>query len=135
MALRVLIVDSDPRARRGLRALLETQSDMSVIGEADTATGAVQCAQALQPSIVLLDLMLPTLDDGLATLRRLAAHSCRCIASSWQSNLREAALGMGASDFIERGGSPERVLAALRGTDQNGSSRPLETEVSSQHLG
>lgn len=135
MALRVLIVDSDPRTRRGLRALLETQPDMTVIGEADTAASALAHTLALRPSVILLDLMLPTVDDGLAALRRLATHSRRCVASSWQGSLQEAALEMGASDFVERGGSPDRLLAALRGTgeaaDRHASPRRLETEISS----
>src|SRR5919197_4658336 len=113
--LRVLIVDGDGRVRRGLRALLEAQPDIVVIGEAATAAQAEQCSIALRPSVVLLDLMLPTLDDGLAAVRLLAAHKRPCIAMSWRASLREVALKMGASDFVEKGGSPEMVLAAIRG--------------------
>src|SRR5579872_3530364 len=114
--LRVLIVDRDPRVRRGLRALLETQPDIVVIGESDSDTGAVRRAAALHPSVVLLDLMLPTLPDGLATVQLLAAHRRPCIATCWQSSVREAALALGAAGFVEKGGSPEHLLAAIRGT-------------------
>jgi DNA-binding NarL/FixJ family response regulator len=129
--LRVLIVDGDGRVRRGLRALLEAQPDIVVIGEAATAAQAEQCSAALRPSVVLLDLMLPTLDDGLAAVRFLAAHKRPCVAISWHARLREVALEMGASDFVEKGGSPEMVLAAIRGAcytaDQQGSPPQLQT--------
>ena len=132
--LRVLIVDGDGRVRRGLRALLETQPDIVVIGEAATAAQAEQCSAALRPSVVLLDLMLPTLHDGLAAVRFLAAHKRPCIAISWHASLREVALEMGAHDFVEKGSSPEIVLVALRGachpTDQQGSPPQRQTEVS-----
>ena len=132
--LRVLIAGGDGRVRRGLRALLEAQPDIVVIGEAATAAQAEQCSIALRPSVVLLDLMLPTLDDGLAAVRFLAAHKRPCIAISWRASLREVALEMGASDFVEKGSSPEIVLAALRGAchpaDPQGSPLQLQTEVS-----
>jgi DNA-binding NarL/FixJ family response regulator len=132
--LRVLIVGGDARVRRGLRALLEAQPDIVVIGEAATAAQAEQCSAVLRPSVVLLDLMLPTLDDGLAAVRFLAAHKRPCVAISWHAGLRELALEMGASDFVEKGGSPEIVLAAIRGTchaaDQRGSPPQRQTKVS-----
>jgi DNA-binding NarL/FixJ family response regulator len=132
--LRVLIADGDGRVRRGLRALLEAQPDIVVIGEAATAAQAEQCSIALRPSVVLLDLMLPTLDGGLATVRFLAAHKRPCVAISWHASLREVALQMGASDFVEKGSSPEMVLAAIRGAcpapEQRGSPPRLQTKVS-----
>ena len=132
--LRVLVVGGDGRVRRGLRALLEAQPDIVVIGEAATAAQAEQCSIALRPSVVLLDLMLPTLDDGLAAVRFLAAHKRPCVAISWHARLREAALKMGASDFVEKGSSPEIVLAAIRGAchpaDPQGSPLQLHTEAS-----
>jgi DNA-binding NarL/FixJ family response regulator len=132
--LRVLIVGGDGRVRRGLRALLEAQPDIVVIGEAATAAQAEQCSAALRPSVVLLDLMLPTLDDGLAAVRFLAAHKRPCVAISWHASLREVALEKGASDFVEKGSSPEIVLAAIRGAcpaaGQQGSPLQLQTEVS-----
>src|ERR671936_2997835 len=130
---RVLIVGGDARVRRGLRALLEAQPDIVVIGEAATAAQAAQRAAALRPSVVLLDLMLPTLEDGLAAVRFLATHKRPCVAISWHARLREVALEMGASDFVEKGSSPEMVLAAIRGAchtaDPQGSPLQLQTEV------
>jgi DNA-binding NarL/FixJ family response regulator len=115
MPVQVLIVDANSWVRRGLRALLETQPDLAVIGEAATAPGAVERAATLHPSVVLLDLALPTASEGLATVQILAAYAQVCVATSWQGSLRGAALEMGASDFVEKGGSADGLLAAIRG--------------------
>jgi DNA-binding NarL/FixJ family response regulator len=114
MAQRVLIADPDPRVRRGLRALLETQPDMVVIGEADTAEEVVKGAAVLHPSVVLLDLALPTVTDGLDAVRLLTENHQPCVVTSWQAHFRKTALAMGAAAFVEKGCYPERALAAIR---------------------
>ena len=117
---RVLIVDADPRVRRALRALLEGEPDIVVAGEADTVEQALRCGAVLRPSIVLLDLMLPTVQDGLTAVRLLAAHRRPCLAISWRDSLRQAALEVGASGFVEKGSSPTVLLAALRAACRSG---------------
>jgi DNA-binding NarL/FixJ family response regulator len=112
--LRVLIVDADARVRRGLRALLEGEPDIVVAGEAATVEQALRCGAVLRPSVILLDLMLPTVQDGLAALRLFTTHRRRCVAISWRDSLREAALEMGASGFVEKGAPPQIMLATLR---------------------
>ena len=111
---RVLIVDGDARVRRALRALLEGEPDIVVVGEAATGPQALQCSAMLRPSVILIDLMLPTVQDGLAAVRLLAAHRRLCVAISWRDCFREAALEVGASGFVEKGASPHIVLDALR---------------------
>lgn len=59
MPTRILIVDDHPLFRDGLRALLQRQSDFTVVGEADTVASAVRLAQETQPDVVLMDLSLP----------------------------------------------------------------------------
>ncbi len=117
---RVLIVDSDARVRRGLRALLECESDIVVVGEAATAEQALQCDITLHPGVVLLDLMLPTVGDGLETVRLLAAKKRVCVAICWRDNLKDAVFKMGACGFVEKGAPPEIVLAAIRAVCRDG---------------
>lgn len=120
---RVLIVDGDARVRRGLRALLEGEPRIEVAGEGATAEQAVQCGAVLRPSVILLDLMLPTAQEGLAAVRLLTAQGRSCIVISWVDALRAAALEAGASGFIEKGASPELVLAAVRAACCRGNHR------------
>lgn len=110
---RILIVDADGRVRRGLRALLETQADLMVIGEADSSDLALACVRTLHPSLVVLDLMLPTVQAGLATARHLVQSKQACVVTSWQGGLRDVVLETGVHGFVEKGASPESVLAAI----------------------
>ena len=112
--------------RRALRALIETQADMMVVAEADSSSAALEYANALHPSVIVLDLMLPTTQAGLATVALLIQHEQACVATSWQSNLCDVALQMGAHAFVEKGTSPEHVLGAIRSTMQE----PAKTQLS-----
>jgi two-component system, NarL family, response regulator NreC len=68
--IRVLLVDDHAMVREGLRLLLRTASDISVIGEADNGVSAVAVARRLTPDIVVLDLDMPG-GDGVAAVREL----------------------------------------------------------------
>src|SRR5260370_41498062 len=68
--IRILIADDHAIFRAGLKALLEAQPDLRVIGEAGDGAEAVARTRALRPDVVLLDLSMPGM-DGLAALRAL----------------------------------------------------------------
>ena len=70
--IRVLLVDDHPIFRAGLRALLESQPDVRVIGEAGNGAEAIARANELRPDIILLDISMPDV-DGLEALRRMQA--------------------------------------------------------------
>jgi len=69
----VLIVDDEPPARRGLRALLEEQADIEVIGEARNGTEAIAAIQALRPAVVFLDVQMPE-SDGFDVVRAIGVE-------------------------------------------------------------
>jgi CheY-like chemotaxis protein len=73
-AIRLLIADDHPVVRDGLRAMLATQPDMELVGEAATGTQAVERARALRPDVVLMDLQMPRLDGpgAITALRQRA---------------------------------------------------------------
>lgn len=110
--VRVLIVDDDGRVRRALRALLEAEEGLVVVGEADAPAGVLAGAEALQPAVILLDLLLPSAADGLGLLPDLARWPV--VAMSVRGGLREPALRAGARAFVEKGAVPEVLPAALR---------------------
>ena len=70
--IRILLVDDHPIFRAGLRALLESQDDVQVVGEAGNGAEAITRACELRPDIILLDISMPGV-DGLETLRRMQA--------------------------------------------------------------
>jgi DNA-binding NarL/FixJ family response regulator len=63
----VLLVDDHPQMRHILREMLETYTDLTVVGEAETGEEAVTKAAQLQPSVVIIDINLPTLNGIQAT--------------------------------------------------------------------
>jgi two-component system LytT family response regulator len=69
--MRVLIVDDEPLARRGIRTRLDGERDMEIAGEADDGPTAVRAIRALAPDLVFLDVQMPGL-DGFAVLERLS---------------------------------------------------------------
>ncbi|HKW22885.1 MAG TPA: response regulator transcription factor [Ktedonobacterales bacterium] len=70
--IRILLVDDHPIFRAGLRALLESQPDVQVVGEAGNGAEAIDRANELRPDIILLDISMPDV-DGLEALRRMQA--------------------------------------------------------------
>lgn len=68
--IRILLVDDYAAVRAGLRALIDLEPDMRVVGEADNAETAVDQAHFLQPDVILMDLVLPDF-DGLTAIRAI----------------------------------------------------------------
>src|SRR5215210_5279464 len=72
--LRVLIVEDAPVTAQALRAMLETEPDMRVVGIAATGTDGVQRAREVSPDVVLMDVHLPDI-DGLEATQRIAGEN------------------------------------------------------------
>ena len=114
--LAVLVADDDARVRSGLRDMIQLSPDAAVVGEASSARSALQLDRALTPDVVVLDLLLPRVEDGLGVLRELSARGRPVVAISVLGFLRAQALTSGASTFLEKG-SPviENLMQAIRG--------------------
>jgi DNA-binding NarL/FixJ family response regulator len=116
MTIRVLIADDHGVMRAGLRAMLEDESTVEVVGEAATGEEAVQLTTALLPDIVVLDIGMPG-QDGIETtrqIRKLQPNSKVLILSVYedQSLLREA-LRAGASGYIIKRGAGDELINAI----------------------
>ena len=104
------------RVRRALREVIGLSSDAAVVGEAPSARSALQLDLALNPDVVVLDLLLPRVEDGLGVLRELTARGRPVVAISVLGFLRAQALTSGAFAFLEKG-SPviEQLMQVVRG--------------------
>ncbi|WP_432120087.1 response regulator [Streptomyces sp. bgisy032] len=113
----VLIADDQPLQRFGSRMLLESQDDMTVVGEAANGGEAVRMAAELHPDVVLMDIRMPGLDGIEATRRITAAGDRTRILIVTTFDLDEyayAGLRAGASGFLVKDAQPEELLAGIR---------------------
>jgi DNA-binding NarL/FixJ family response regulator len=113
----VLIVDDHDLFRAGLRSRLENEADIQPVGEAGSPDQAVIKARALQPDLVLLDLMMPS-GNGSAAIPELLKVSpgSKVIVISSQaapSAVRQA-LGDGAAGYLPKSASETELVAAIR---------------------
>lgn len=115
--IRILVVDDHPVVREGLVAILSTQADFAVVGEASAGLQAVEVCQQLQPDLVLLDLELPDL-DGVAVLERLdlAATNQRVLVfTAFDTDERIiGAVRAGAQGYLLKGAPRDELFAAIR---------------------
>ena len=116
MSIKIIIADDHAIMRRGLRLLIEKQSDMEVIGEAENGRAAVHLANELKPDIVIMDVTMPDL-NGIEAARQMVGkiENVRVIARSMHSG-REFELDMlkaGVSGYILKESLPEELARAI----------------------
>jgi DNA-binding NarL/FixJ family response regulator len=113
----LLIADDQELVRVGLRKILESEPDMTVVGEAVDGEDAVADARALQPDLVLMDIRMPVLDGIEATRRIVGARPSARVMILTTFGLDTYvydALRAGASGFMLKDAPPEEIAAAVR---------------------
>ncbi|MEU1369073.1 response regulator transcription factor [Streptomyces sp. NPDC005803] len=113
----VLIADDQPMQRFGFRMLLESQDDMTVVGEAADGHEAVQLVTRHQPDVALMDIRMPLLDGIEATRRIIRTGSRTRVLIVTTFDLDRYAydgLRAGASGFLIKDALPEELLSGIR---------------------
>jgi DNA-binding NarL/FixJ family response regulator len=116
--IRVLIADDHELMRNGLRAILDAQQDIAVIGEAEHGAQAVESAIRLRPDVVIMDIRMPRL-DGIEATRRLAVQGEKApkVLVLTTFDLDEyvyQALRAGAAGFLLKDTPPRQLAEAVR---------------------
>ncbi|QFQ98460.1 response regulator transcription factor [Streptomyces phaeolivaceus] len=113
----VLVADDQPLQRLGFRMLLESQDDMTLVGEAPGGSEAVRMTAELHPDVVLMDVRMPGLDGIEATRRIVSAGDRTRVLILTTFDLDEyayAGLRAGASGFLVKDALPEELLSGIR---------------------
>jgi len=115
--IRLVLVDDQATVRQGLKMRLLLEPDISVVGEASSGKDALVLVQQLRPDIVLMDIEMPDMDGIAATtaLHRIVPQSATVMLSIHGDNVTRAqARTAGAKSFVEKLGSTEELLSAIR---------------------
>ena len=122
--IRILVADDHPVLRDGLIAVLSTQSDFTVVGEAGSGAEAVRKAEELQPDVILLDLEMPEMDgvEALKLMRESRPDTRVIIFTVFDTDERIlSAVRAGARGYILKGAPRDQVFDAIRVVHTGGS--------------
>ncbi len=115
--IRVLIADDHVIVREGLRALLEAQPDIQVVGEATDGEETVNRTREIQPDIILMDITMPGM-NGLEATRQIKEHypdvKILVLTMHESDEYFFKILDAGASGYFVKGGSSTELISALR---------------------
>ncbi|GAA3128861.1 DNA-binding NarL/FixJ family response regulator [Kribbella aluminosa] len=118
--IRVALVDDHPVVRAGIRALVDGEDDLTVVGEASDAPSAEQLVAAVRPDVVLMDLNLgpgPGGAEVTAKLRRRADSPYVLILTTYDTEAAiMSAIDAGASGYLLKDAPSEDLFRAIRGT-------------------
>jgi DNA-binding NarL/FixJ family response regulator len=122
--IRILVADDHPVVRDGLVAMLGTQPDFEVVGQAATGREVLSQVAALGPDVVLLDLEMPEM-DGVEALQRLGQGNLAArviVFTAFDSDERiVSAVQAGAQGYLLKGAPREEIFQAVRVVHAGGS--------------
>src|SRR5699024_4695764 len=118
MTITVLLVDDHPVVRTGLRAVLDTGSEVAIVAEAASGAEALTLAEHFQPDVVLCDLQLGVGMDGIQTaraLRKLDPAPTVLILSTYDRDADVmGAMDAGAAGYILKDATPETIIDGIQ---------------------
>ncbi|GAA0626911.1 response regulator transcription factor [Streptomyces crystallinus] len=118
--VRILLCDDHAVVRAGLLALLGSEPDIEVVGEAGSGEEAVAAAAKLRPDVVLMDLQLGPGIDGVEATRRIAGTGVRVLVLTTYDTDADItrAIAAGATGYLLKAERPEELFAAIRAAAQ-----------------
>ncbi|MGW7278305.1 response regulator transcription factor [Streptomyces sp. NPDC054844] len=118
MPVRVLLVDDEPLVRAGLRAVLEAQPDIEVVGEAADGAAVIPLVRQVRPDVVAMDVRMPLMDGIEATralLRTVADPPKILVVTTFENDeYVYEALRAGADGFLLKRARPAEIVHAVR---------------------
>jgi DNA-binding NarL/FixJ family response regulator len=131
--IRILVVDDHPVVRRGIAALIATESDMSLVGEAATGREALQRFRAQQPDITLMDLQMPEVSglDAIIAIRAEYPEARIIVLTTYLGDVQVLrALKVGARGYLLKNSLYKELLETIRAVHSG--KRSLSAEAAFQ---
>ncbi|WP_016952772.1 response regulator transcription factor [Anabaena sp. PCC 7108] len=119
--IKVLLVDDQSLIRQGLRALLELEADLEIVGEAENGETAINLVEKLQPDVVLMDIRMPIIDGVAATReiqKRFPNTKVLVLTTFDDDEYVKAALQNGAMGYLLKDTPSEELAVAIRAVDK-----------------
>lgn len=117
--IRVLIADDHPVVREGIRAVLQTQPDLEVIGEAASGAEAIELARGMRPDVTLMDLQMPDPDGpaAIAAIRDDDPDAKILVLTTYDTDGDiSRAVDAGATGYLLKDSPREQLFDAIRAT-------------------
>ena len=122
MSIRILLVDDHKIMRDGLRSLIEKQSEMAVVGEAENGRTAIRLTRKLKPDVIVMDINMPDL-NGIDATRQITAElpSVKIVAFSMHSDRQFVAemFKAGVSGYLLKDAAFDELARAIRTVADN----------------
>lgn len=138
-SIRILCVDDHPLLRQGIAAVISSQADMQLAGEAASGAEGLQKYRELRPDVTLMDLRLPDMSgiDALIGIRNEHAAARVIVLTTFEGDVEiQRALGAGAFGYLLKSMPPKELVATIRQVHHGKKRIPSEVAAQlAEHLG
>jgi len=128
--IRLLIVDDHVVVRKGIQMLLDTESSIQVVGEAENSQDAIRKARSLKPDVILMDLVMPEGDgiQAIAEIKRCIGTIKIIVLTMFHDETKiNAAIEAGADGYLLKDADGDELIRAIHAVQQGG--MPFDPQV------
>lgn len=115
--IKVMVADDHPLIREGIAAVIESQTDIVLVGEANNGREAIECYLQHQPDVILMDLQMPEMNgiDAIRTIHQSAPSARIAVLTTYRGDVRALhAIQAGATGYLLKSSLRRELVDAIR---------------------